>query len=125
MDGPLSFVGNCCTLVSTVSFDKAGAPLTEAEINAAAIRIPCLPDREQRERVRAMRADNPEGISSKPLSRFAVGLEYRGDPRKWPCNTIERGQVRVEGGEVVDASDKRLAQEAMALLETDFADFDS
>lgn len=108
-----------------MSCDKAGDALTEDEVNAAASRIPRLPDREQRERLRAMRADNPEGVSSKPLSRFPVGLEYRGDPRKWPCNTIERGQVLVEGGEVVDASDQRLAQEAMALLETDFADFDA
>lgn len=103
----------------------AGEKLTADEVKAAASRLPPLPSRDQRERVRSMRVANPDGLSSKPMSRFPVGLEYRGDPLKWPCNTIERGQVQVEGGEVVDTAAQTLAQEAMALLETDFADFDS
>lgn len=99
--------------------------LTAEEIKMAAAKLPTLPGREQRERVRSIRAAHPDGIShNKPLTRFPVGLEHRGDPRSWPCNTIEKGRVLVEGGEMVDASDQRLAEEAMALLETDFADFD-
>lgn len=98
--------------------------LSADEVNAAADRLSSLPSREQRERVRAFRAANPDGIAHRPLSRFPEGLEHRGSPLKWPRNTIKGGKVLVEGGELVDASDKTLAEEAMAIWEADFADFD-
>lgn len=98
--------------------------LSAEEINAAGATIPPLSGRKARESLRAFRAANPDGIShGRPLARFPVGLEHRGDPLRWPRNTIEGGRVLVEGGEVVDTNDKSLADEAMALLESDFADF--
>lgn len=98
--------------------------LSAEEIAAAGATLPPLSGREQRENVRASRAANPDGIShNRPLARFPVGLEHRGQPLRWPRNTIQGGRVLVEGGEVVDASDQGLAEEAMALLESDFADF--
>lgn len=99
--------------------------LTAEEIKAAAARLPPLASRRQREHVRAMRAEHPSGISQKPLYEHRVGLECRGNPFKWPCNTIERGRVGVDGGQLVDTADGKLAAEAMAILENDFADFDA
>ena len=97
--------------------------LSAQEIEAAGATVPPLPGRAQRVRVRSVRTSNPDGIShNKPLAGFAVGLEYRGDPLRWPRNKIEKGKVLVEGGEVVDAGDGKLAKEAMEILETDFAD---
>lgn len=98
--------------------------LSAEEIIAAGATVPPLSGREQRENARAFRAANPDGIAhNRPLGRFPVGLEHRGNPLRWPRNTIEGGRMLVEGGEVVDTSDKSLAEEAMALLESDFADF--
>lgn len=101
------------------------AMLSKEEIEEAGAKIPPLPGRKQREGVRNSRAANPDGISrNRPLTRFPVGLEHRGNPLVWPRNTIENGRVLVEGGEAVDTRDSRLAEEAMAILEADFADFD-
>lgn len=102
-----------------------GSMLTAEEVTVAASKLPRLPDREQRERVQAMRAAHPDGISKKALQEFPVGLTHRGDPLKWPCNTMHRGRVLVEGGELVNPSDSKLAEEAMAMLKEDFADFDA
>eukprot|EP00903_Cladosiphon_okamuranus_P006424 g6286.t1 len=97
--------------------------LSAEEVAAAGATLPPLPGREQRENVRASRAANPDGIShNRPLARFPVGLERRGEPLRWPRNMIRGDRVVVEGGEEVDASAQGLAEEAMALLENDFAD---
>ncbi|CAM9801048.1 unnamed protein product [Ectocarpus sp. 12 AP-2014] len=104
--------------------NDSDAMLSAEEITAAGAALPPLSGREQRENVRAFRAANPEGIAyNRPLSRFPIGLEHRGDPLRWPRNTIEGGRMLVGGGEVVDTNDKSLAEEAMALFESDFADF--
>lgn len=113
------------SVVDAAPDDEEPSMLTGDDIMAAAARVPPLPSRSEREHARAVRAANPSGISHKSLQGFRVGLEFRGDPLKWPCNTIESGRVRVDGGEIVDTSDGKLAAEAMFLLETDFADFDS
>lgn len=98
--------------------------LSAQEITEAAAGIPPIPDRDQRIRVRSVRAANPDGISrNKALVDFPVGLEYRGNPLRWPRNKFEKGRVLVEGGGVVDACDEKLAQEAMNILEADFADY--
>lgn len=98
--------------------------LSAEEIRAAGATLPVLSGRRQRESVRASRATNPDGIArGRPVAGLPVGLEYRGRPLRWPRNTIQGGRVLVEGGEVVDTRDESLAKEAMALLESDFADF--
>lgn len=58
----------------------------------------------------------------KTLPGVRVGLQYHGNPLKWPCNTVDSARVQLDGGSFVDTSDGKLAAEAVEILKSDFAD---